>query len=110
MRFVKVMDYNTRIRTLLNIDAISAIQEAPGGYYTIITSAPAPLPLEGNEGNRVRDMRAPPLKGPRKKKDAAPALNRAGAVYLWVPGLVPGPSVCTALRASRPGRNIFSHG
>ena len=28
MRFVKVMDYNTRIRTLLNIDAISAIQEA----------------------------------------------------------------------------------
>ena len=57
MRFVKVMDYNTRIRTLLNIDAISAIQEAPGGYYTIITSANPPLPLDRNEGKRVLAMR-----------------------------------------------------
>ena len=51
MRFVKVMDYNTRIRTLLNIDAISAIQEAPGGYYTIITSANTPLLLEQRRRN-----------------------------------------------------------
>ena len=56
MRFVKVMDYNTRIRTLLNIDAISAIQEAPGGYYTIITSANTPLLLDRNDGRRVLDM------------------------------------------------------
>ena len=56
MRFIKVMDYNTRIRTLLNIDAISAIQEAPGGYYTIITSATTPLLLDRNDGKQVMDM------------------------------------------------------
>ena len=56
MRFVKVMDYNTRIRTLLNIDDISAIQEAPGGYYTIITSANTPLLLDRNDGKQVLDM------------------------------------------------------
>ena len=56
MRFVKVMDYNTRIRTLLNIDAISAIQEAPGGYDTIITSANTPLLLDRNDGKQVLDM------------------------------------------------------
>lgn len=50
------MDYNTRIRTLLNIDAISAIQEAPGGYYTIITSANTPLLLDRNDGKQVLDM------------------------------------------------------
>ena len=53
MRFVKVMDYNTRIRTLLNIDAISAIQEAPGGYYTIITSANTPLLLDSTDGKQA---------------------------------------------------------
>lgn len=56
MRFVKVMDYNTRIRTLLNIDAISAIQEAPGGYHTIITSANTPLLLDRNDGKQVLNM------------------------------------------------------
>ena len=56
MRFIKVMDYNTRIRTLLNIDVISALQETPGGYYTIITSATTPLLLDRNDGKQVMDM------------------------------------------------------
>ena len=56
MGFVKVMDYNTRMYTLLNMDSISAIRQVPGGYYTIITSTNTELFLNTIDGKQVMDM------------------------------------------------------